>query len=816
MPTRQTRSRSRGRPASKSSQPGRPLSRIRTTAQFSAPDYDQSTPEPKIPSTPSPSWGKFLGKKNGKIMSPESAAKRSWLRGYQRDTVGLDEARVYDMTPDWRGIPSVSLIKPDGGGYYMSSYCAPASHSSKGDVQDRISRSNSSRAKTMASPTFSKRSTSRPKRVEISTQLDDEDQQEHTRSRSSPTWRKTRPDTPSSTRASIFDFPSKESSWNSLEGFVPRSGFIWLVLIFLGIFLGLSSPPKANPVQVAYKEVCNRFGNPAEWNCNGNFNFTIDNVISHCHSVTDKIYDKFQMLDAKANVEDLMHSCQSSIGQGTDELENMFEGMSEKATATFKRSLCALPGAEEWTDCVKKPAPKLRKSFVMIGSVFSDPFSSTRTKHPRHSPSISGPKIVERIFKIVTTTKNGRVVRSTHTQSREYAYTPAVSTIGRAESIANSVVSSLASQANSYATSKLSSASSAYLPFTSSSSSIGYTTGSMTAESASTGSTLSDDIETLSKIKDLELKYTLAVAKAELKMLQKNDSSVIAHTTYAKRQLNSLLETAWDLQKDIDQFSICMIRKLEIAVHELSKTISYNWIQSWSSYSVWSGWTVASASGAFSALSDPPAACQRHLVNMHQRLISALETRQVLLREVDRVIDLSYQHDFRKRGPIYVPVPLPWLRAAGPFPHLPVISLPTIPWNPLLWGRGEAYWYRKRTQEEREESLRLHRLRITLHQVRDASDGFEDIKNLTQRGIASLQDTHNDLKSYSQKVLEDSRYGLAFLKQKLHVVKKDLALAIQFRDERKRVKNHINAIVWNRYNNGNDEHAVIVAKEMRL
>ncbi|CAD0110898.1 unnamed protein product [Aureobasidium uvarum] len=818
MSTPQTRSRSRGRPASKSSQPGRPLSRIQTTAQFSDPDYDQSTPEPKTASTPSPSWGKFQGKNNGKIMSREAAAKPSWIRGYQIDPMGSDEARVHDMTPDWRGIPSVSYINPnDGGGYYMSSYCAPASHSPKADFQDRISGSNSSRAKAMASPTLGKRSTSRPKRVKIATQLD-EDQGGYTRSRSSPTWRKTRLDTPSSTRASIFDFPSKKGSWNSLEGFVPRSGFIWLVLVFLGILLSLSSPPKVNPVQVAYKEVCNRFGNPAEWNCNGNFNFTIDNVISHCHSATDKIHDRFQMLESKANVEDLVHSCQSSVGQGTDKLENMFEGMSEKATATFKRSLCALPGAEEWSDCVKESASKLRKSFVMIGSVFSDPFSSTRTNHPRNSPSIGGPKIVQRIFNIVTTTKNGRVVSSTHTLSREYAYTPtaAISTIGRAESIASSVVSSLASQANGYATSKLSSASSAYLPFSSSSSSEGYTMESKGTESVSTGLTLSDGIETVSNIKDLELKHTLAVAKADLKMLQKNDSSIIAHTTYAKRQLNILLETAWDLQKDIDQFSICMIRKPEIAVHELSKTISYNWLESWNSYTVWSGWTVASASGAFNALSDPPAACQRHLVNMHQRLRSALQTREILMREVERVIDLSYQHDFKNRGPIYVPIPLPWFRAVGPFPHLPVINLPAISWNPLFWGRGEAYWYRKRTQEEREESLRLHRLRITLHQVRDASDGFDDIKNLTERGIISLLDVHNDLKSYNQKVLGDSRYGLAFLKEKLHVVKKDLALAIKFRDERKRVKNHINAIVWDRYSNVSDEHAVIVAKEMRL
>ncbi|KAI4726178.1 hypothetical protein E4T49_06061 [Aureobasidium sp. EXF-10728] len=652
MSTRQTRSRSRGRPAGKYSQPARPLSRIRPTAQFSDPDYDQSTPEPKTASTPSPSWGVFGGNKE-KILFSKATTKQPLVRNSANPASG-------DTNPDWKGTPSVSLVKPDGGRYYMSSFCAPASHSPKGDFQDRISRSNSSRAKAMASPTFGKRSSSRPKRVEISSRRYDEDQGERMRSRSSPTWRKTRPDTPSSTRASIFDFPSERTRRNSPEGFVPRSGFIWLVLIFLGIFLGLSSPPTTNSVQVAYKEVCNRFGNPAEWNCNGNFNFTIDNVISHCQSATDKIYDKFQMLDAKANVEDLMHSCQSSINQGTDKLGNIVEGVSKKTSAKLKKSLCALPGAEIWSDCAKKPAWKLRKTF---STAFSTSFSTASWDFGSWKSS-KAPRLV----KTIETTGYKGIAEGTHAPAREHAHTPAVSTQGRAEAIANSVGSSLASQANSYATSKLSSASSAYLPFSSSSSSGGYTINSTVFEWVSTQSTLSDSIETVNKIKDLELKYALANAKAELKMLQKND----------------------------------------------------------------------------------------------------------------------------------------------------IINFPAIRWNPLLWGRGEAYWYRERTQKEREESLRLHRLRVTLHQVRDASAGFEDIKNLTEHGIISLLDTHNDLNSHSEKVLEDPTYGLAFFKEKLPVVKKDLALAIEFRDERKRVKNHINAVLWDRYNNGNDEHAVIVAKEMRL
>lgn len=373
MSSRQTRSKSRGRAVRK---PARPLSRVRTDACFSDPDYDQSTPEPKTASTPSPSWGKLSNKPI--------------------------ETRLYD---ELNGIETVPLLRPDGRHYYMSSACSPASYSSTGKFQDRVARPNASRARAMAwpnpnfpptsrsypHPNFPRRSASRPRRVEISTQLDEEE-----RLRASPTWRKKRPDTPFFARATVFDVPSKNIFLRWLGGFVPRSSFVWLVLIFLGILLGLSGPPKANPVQVAYKEVCSRFGNPADWNCNGNFNFTIENVISHCHNAADTIYDKLHMAGAKTSVEDLLHSCQKSLDHGKDKIENMFEG-TEKATATFKQSLCALPGAEEWEDCVKKSTSKLSKPFVMIASVFSKPFTSTRIRVSKPSDNPSNPRLVQRI-----------------------------------------------------------------------------------------------------------------------------------------------------------------------------------------------------------------------------------------------------------------------------------------------------------------------------------------------------------------------------------------------------------------------------------
>ncbi|KAG9518415.1 hypothetical protein KCU93_g8386, partial [Aureobasidium melanogenum] len=778
MSTRQTRSKSRGRAANK---PARPLSRVRTNASFSDLDYDQSTPEPKTASTPSPSWGKFPRKKV--------------------------KTRKFEVP---QGTHSVSLIRPDDGRNYKENASAIYAFADSfvdslpGKFQDPVAKFNASRAKAMVypnfpepakpdrNPNFPRRSASRPRRVNTSTHLDRDEEE---RLRASPTWRKKRPDTPSSARATMFDYPSKNNLWHSLGGSVPRSGFVWLVLIFLGIFLGFSTPPKANPVQVAYKEVCSRFGNPADWNCNGNFNFTIDNVVSHCHNAADTIYDKLHMAGAKTNVEDLVHSCQESIDSRKDKLEHMFEGM-EKATVNFKESLCALPGAEEWDGCVKESYSKLVKPLVMLGSVFQSPITSTRTRVERPS-NPSNPRLVERII------------------IEEFVKSPA-NPIARAEHVANSAVVSLASQARSHASSVLSSVSSAYLPIVSSSSSSGHTPESTETVPASASSNLSAGLEMVSEIKDLELKYTLAVAKADLKMLQQNDTSIVAHTTYTKRHLNSLLTTAWELQKEIDQFSICMIRTSEVAISELSKTITYgSWTESWFGLSR-SGWMVTPADKAFKVLSNPPLECQTFLVRIHQRVQGALETRQGLLREIDRVIDLSYHRDFTRKSPLYIPVPLPWVRPLGPLPNLPVIRLPSIRWNPWYWFRDEAYWYRIRTQEQREQGLRLHRLRSTLHQLREATEGFGDVKDLLERAILDLLAAHKKLESHRGQVLNDPKFGTPFFFDRIQIVREDLALAIKLRDERKRVKSRINAVAWEKYNNGYDQHAVFVVKEMRL
>ena len=131
--TRQARSRSRSRPASKPSHPARSLNRIRTNAYFSDPDYDQTTPEPKTAYTPSPTWGKLQRKNNFKIVSSSTATENSRIRHQEE--------------------PSDSLARRDGRRYAISSFCAPPDRPSE-NFKDRISTPNLARAKAMASPSF--------------------------------------------------------------------------------------------------------------------------------------------------------------------------------------------------------------------------------------------------------------------------------------------------------------------------------------------------------------------------------------------------------------------------------------------------------------------------------------------------------------------------------------------------------------------------------------------------------------------------------------------------------------------------------------
>lgn len=105
---------------------------------------------------------------------------------------------------------------------------------------------------------------------------------------------------------------------------------------------------------------------------------------------------------------------------------------------------------------------------------------------------------------------------------------------------------------------------------------------------------------------------------------------------------------------------------------------------------------------------------------------------------------------------------------------------------------------------------------MALHRVRSASDGFGDVKTLLELGIGNLTDARKELQSHRQHVLEDPEIGLAFFKGKVQDVKGDRSLAVQLRDERKRVVEQINAEGWHRYDNGNDEFGAFFAKEMRL
>jgi hypothetical protein len=197
----------------------------------------------------------------------------------------------------------------------------------------------------------------------------------------------------------------------------------------------------------------------------------------------------------------------------------------------------------------------------------------------------------------------------------------------------------------------------------------------MEAEPVIMKSSMSNAIDTTSEIKDLELRYTLAVVKAELKMLQTNDTPIITHTTYTKRHPNRLLNTAWSLQEDIGAFELCVVRETEHVIHQLSKNVSHrSWTESWGTSSIpLLGRTVLSADKAFRILDRPTVQCRKSLVRMNKAVTKALRTREEMIKEIDRLLELSYRHDFRKRGPLYIPMPLP---------HLPVIPMPSISLDP--------------------------------------------------------------------------------------------------------------------------------------
>lgn len=780
--TRRPRSRSRSRPASKPSQSARSLNRIQTNAYFSDPDYDQETPMPKTASTPSPTWGKPQRKNT---VSASMASETSHVR--PRLSEGFKVTHQAE--------PSVSLFRQDGKRYYMSSFCAPPDHPTE-KFKDRISPPNLSRAKAMASPTFRSRSTSRPKRVEI---LTDSDEEERMRLRSSPTWRKRRPDTPASTRASIFDFPSKKSSWSSLEDFVPRSGFIWLVLTFLAILLSLSAPPNvelsSRPLtelaHAAPKVVCNVFGNPEGWNCSGEPNFTIANVMSHCHNAVDTTYSIVEEIGTSTNIEDLMHICRDSIDYSTDKLK--------EAPAKIRDYICYIPGAEAWDGCAQKPVSTISKTLAKTGSVISTLFGSTSSNSLGSWTAPSKKKTVQTIT------------------VRKSPDTPPTTEIDHTEKTSQSMVESYASAAKNFATSKLSSASSAYLPFVSSVS-INQNTVPVEAETAVKKSSISDAIEAVSEIKDLELKYTLAVAKAELKVLQTNDTSIVRHATYTKRHLNRLLNIAWALENMLNNFATCVVRHDESTINVLSRQISYGSADElWGTFVIRKvGVTIISPKKAFKKLNKPHIECRNHLVRANKAVAEALKTREGMLREIDRLIDTSYRHDFRKKKPIYIPMPRPWFRALGPFPNFPVINLPSVSLNPFDWFLGEEYQWRKRSQEDREEGLKLHRLRTALHRVRGASDGFADIKDLLDLGIGNFTEAHQELLSHRQQVLKDPAFGIPFLKGSIPEVRRHNSLAAQLRDERMRVAQQINTEGWRGYGDGSEQFGMILAEEMRL
>ncbi|KAI5195546.1 hypothetical protein E4T39_08169 [Aureobasidium subglaciale] len=257
MSARQARSELRGGYDDEPPKFTRSRPRVRTTIQFADPDYNQPTPVPKSV-TPSPTW-----------VNVHKTAHGRWSHDRVRVS-DLDEYVKINKTANqrFRCEDDANFVVDDrlfasrthSKDVSSSSFCAEPSVSPTGDFQDRIARFNYSRAQAMASPQSFRRPVSRPKRLVISDDYRSNDDKQCRRVLNSATWKEPIPDTPSATRSSMFDFASDSRIWTSIEDFLPRSRWVWLVII-LAIFVGLTPPSPIMTIQNARKTVCAHLGN---------------------------------------------------------------------------------------------------------------------------------------------------------------------------------------------------------------------------------------------------------------------------------------------------------------------------------------------------------------------------------------------------------------------------------------------------------------------------------------------------------------------------------------------------------------------------
>ncbi|KAI5270666.1 hypothetical protein E4T47_05974 [Aureobasidium subglaciale] len=378
MSARQARSELRGGFDDKPSRLARSRPRVRTRTQFADPDYNQPTPMPKS-SAPSPSCVNVHKTANGRQF--HDRVKVSDLDQHVEINKTADQIFGREDHSNFVIEDRPSASRTRSGDASSGSFCAEPSISPAGDFQDRIARYNFARAQAMASPQPSRRSASRPKRVVIPDDYWSDDDKQRRRVLNSPGWRKTRPDTPSSTSSSIFDFASDGRILTSIEDFLPRSRWTWLVVI-LAIYVGLAPPSQDTTIKKAHRTVCAHLGNPAALNCDGNFDFTTNNVLDHCHGTAGRIYDSTHMASVKASLDDVVQPCK---GTASSHASEKFEDV-KKVRGDLKDALCKLSGSEELVDCVRKPASKLSNAYEMVRSVFSSPFGSKQTGSSRESP----------------------------------------------------------------------------------------------------------------------------------------------------------------------------------------------------------------------------------------------------------------------------------------------------------------------------------------------------------------------------------------------------------------------------------------------
>ncbi|KAI5237096.1 hypothetical protein E4T43_08169 [Aureobasidium subglaciale] len=332
-------------------------------------------------------------------------------------------------------------------------------------------------------------------------------------------------------------------------------------LVILAIYVGLAPPSQDTTIKKAHRTVCAHLGNPAALDCDGNFDFTTNNVLDHCHGTAGRIYDSTHMASVKASLDDVVQPCK---GTASSHASEKFEDV-KTVRGDLKDALCKLSGSEELVDCVRKPASKLSNAYEMVRSVFSSPFGSKQTGSSRESP-----------------------IQIAEAGTSQYAQP----TSGHAEEVVHDFVDSLVQDLSSTVKSKHASAqselSSVKPRISSAGSKIRSNAHSIMDQLISPGNheTSSDTASPLPslaglnmydaiEVKDLELQYDLAFAKTYLHLLRDDDSSIKAHTERARRQMQSVMDKLRQVNGEIDEFMICMAREPNRAIQVLSREVSY-------------------------------------------------------------------------------------------------------------------------------------------------------------------------------------------------------------------------------------------------